>query len=52
MVEERLQNTQLPESTWEQEYIKGIFIGLGSVVIISVICLCLKCRRRGKYEVD
>ncbi len=52
MVEERLQNTQLPESTWEQEYIKGIFIGLGSVMVISVICLFLKCRRRGKYEAD
>ena len=50
MVEERLQNTQLPESTWEQEYIKGIFVGLGAVVVISVICLFLKCRRRGKYE--
>lgn len=52
MVEERLERTQLPESTWEQEYIKGIFIGLGSVVVISVICLVLKFRRKGKYEAD
>lgn len=52
MVEERLECTQLPESTWEQEYIKGIFIGLGAVVVISVICLVLKFRRKGKYEAD
>ena len=52
MVEERLERTQLPESTWEQEYIKGIFIGLGAVVVISVICLVLKFRRKGKYEAD
>lgn len=52
MVEERLECTQLPESTWEQEYIKGIFIGLGAVVVISVICLILKFRRKGKYEAD
>ena len=52
MVEERLERTQLPESTWEQEYIKGIFIGLGAVVVISVICLILKFRRKGKYEAD
>lgn len=50
MVEERLANTQLPESTWEQEYIKGIFIGFGAVMIVAIICLFLKCRRRGKYE--
>lgn len=52
MLEERLKCTQLPESTWEQEYIKGIFIGLGAVVVISVICLVLKFRRKGKYEAD
>lgn len=52
MVEERLECTQLPESTWEQEYKKGIFIGLGAVVVISVICLVLKFRRKGKYEAD
>ena len=52
MVEERLERTQLPESTWEQEYIKGIFIGLGAVVVISVICLVLKLKRKGKYEAD
>lgn len=52
MVEERLECTQLPESTWEQEYIKGIFIGLGAVGVISVICLVLKFRRKGKYEAD
>lgn len=52
MVEEQIQYTDLPESTWEQEYIKGIFIGIGSVIVITGICLFLKSKRRGKYEAD
>lgn len=52
MVEEQIQYTDLPESTWEQEYIKGIFIGIGSVILITGICLFLKYKRRGKYEAD
>lgn len=52
MVEEQIQYTELPESTWEQEYIKGIFIGIGSVIVITGICLFLKSKRRGKYEAD
>lgn len=52
MVEEQIQYTDLPGSTWEQEYIKGIFIGIGSVIVITGICLFLKYKRRGKYEAD
>lgn len=52
MVEEQIQHTDLPGSTWEQEYIKGIFIGIGSVIVITCICLFLKYKRRGKYEAD
>ena len=52
MVEEQIQHTDLPGSTWEQEYIKGIFIGIGSVIVITGICLFLKYKRRGKYEAD
>lgn len=52
MVEEQILHTDLPESTWVQEYVKGIFIGIGSVIVIIGICFFLKCRRRGKYEAD
>lgn len=37
-------------STWEQEYIKGIVIGLGSVAVIGIIILAIWIHRRKRNE--
>ena len=47
IVEEQLQIKQLPASTWEQQYIKGILFGIGAVVVIAGVYLALRfCKRR------
>ncbi len=49
--EEKATITEVSESTWEQEYIKGIVIGVGIVIIIGCLFALRKLfGRRGKYE--
>ena len=35
IVEEQLQVEELPKSTWEEQYIKGILFGIGAVILIA-----------------
>ena len=32
---------ELPESTWEQEYMNGIYIAIGIVVLVGLIALAV-----------
>ena len=35
IVEEQLQEEELPKSTWEEQYIKGILFGIGAVILVG-----------------
>lgn len=37
IVEEQLQVEELPKSTWEEQYIKGILFGIGAVILIAAL---------------
>lgn len=37
IVEEQLQVEELPKSTWEEQYIKGILFGIGAVILIACL---------------
>lgn len=37
IVEEKLQEEELPASTWEQQYIKGILFGIGAVSVVTAL---------------
>ena len=37
IVEEQLQEEELPKSTWEEQYIKGILFGIGAVILIAAL---------------
>lgn len=50
IVEDQTQDTDLPTSTWEQQYIMGIIIGIGTVFVLALVLFCLNFRRRDKYE--
>jgi len=39
-----------PESTWEQQYLKGVYGGIIIVALVSTIYLVIRFRKRGKYE--
>ena len=41
---------ELPESTWEQEYIKGIYIAIGIVVLIGIIAIAVWLYQRYRNE--
>ncbi len=53
---EDTKDEDLPMSKWEQEYIKGIFIGLGGVAAVSVVSWLIRwtgrrcCKRRTHEE--
>ena len=40
----------LPESTWEQEYIKGIYIAVGIVILVGLIALVVWLFQRFRHE--
>lgn len=46
IVEEKLQEEELPASTWEQQYIKGILVGIGAVIVITLLCICFRYRQK------
>ena len=46
IVEEQLQVEELPKSTWEEQYIKGILFGIGAVILIGCIYAYLMYRRK------
>ena len=37
IVEEQLQVEELPKSTWEEQYIRGILFGIGAVILIAAL---------------
>ena len=39
-----------PASTWEQQYLKGVFWGVGIVAAACIVYFVLIHRKRGKYE--
>ena len=49
VIEEAVQE-ELPESTWEQEYMKGIYIAIGIVVLVGVIALGVWLYQRYHHE--
>ena len=46
IVEEQLQVEEPPKSTWEEQYIKGILIGIGAVILIALVYLYLRYRQK------
>ena len=46
IVEEKLQEEELPNSTWEQQYIKGILVGIGTVILIGIVYLYIRYRQK------
>ncbi len=50
MVQEKINENEIPASTWEQQYIKGIVIGLGTVLATVILVFIIKTKRRGRYE--
>lgn len=51
IVAEKLQLEDIPTSTWEQQYIKGILLGTSAVIVLSVLSIggiCLQKRWRLK----
>ena len=50
IVEEKLESEEPVKSTWEQQYLQGILIGIGAVVILSlglIVFWFVRRRRRG-----
>lgn len=41
-----------PASTWEQQYLKGIYAGVTIVAIACTVYLVFRLRKRGKYEAE
>ncbi len=41
---------EAPVSTWEQEYFKGVFLGLALVALVGIVLIVIHFRRRGHYE--
>ena len=52
IVEEQLQEEIPPTSTWEQQYIKGIFFGLGATSVAAILFICVSNRKRKLHETD
>ncbi len=50
IVQEQIAEDDIPASTWEQQYVKGLLIGVGAVVVTTILLLYLKSKRRGRYE--
>ena len=46
IVEEQLQVEEPPKSTWEEQYIKGILLGIGAVVLIACLYFYFQYRRK------
>lgn len=46
IVEEKLQEEELPASTWEEQYIKGILFGIGAVSVVTALYLYFRNRQK------
>lgn len=49
IVEEKLETEEPPQSTWEQQYLQGIWIGIGAVIILALICAAVWWFRRRSH---
>lgn len=52
VIEEEIAPEELPESTWEQEYIKGIYIAICIVVLVGIIVLAVWLFQRYHHETN
>ena len=52
VIEEEIALEELLESTWEQEYIKGIYIAIGIVVLVGIIVLAVWLFQRYHHETN
>lgn len=50
IVEEKLQEEEPPASTWEQQYLKGILCGIGTVLVIAAVLVILRMLKRRRHE--
>lgn len=50
VIEAEIQEVEQPVSTWEQEYIRGILIGIGIATLFGVIIACVSYLWRSKHE--
>ncbi len=50
IVQEQIAEDDIPASTWEQQYLKGIMIGVAVALVICILALYIKSKRRGRYE--
>lgn len=50
IVEEQLQEEAPPASTWEQQYIKGLFWGFGAVAVLGLLYLLFRLTKRRRHE--
>ena len=50
IVEEKLENEEPVKSTWEQQYLQGILIGIGAVLVLSLVVLLVWRFRRRAHE--
>jgi len=46
IVEEQLQTEEKPKSTWMQQYIIGILIGIGALILIALLYAYIRYRRK------
>ena len=47
VIQEQIIMEQAPVSTWEQQYLQGLFLGVGAVFVITVLILVAKRLRHG-----
>ena len=47
VIQEQIIVEQAPVSTWEQQYLQGLFLGVGAVFVITVLILVAKRLRHG-----
>lgn len=47
VIQEQIIVEQAPVSTWEQQYLQGLFLGVGAVLVITVLILVAKRLRHG-----
>ena len=47
VIQEQIVIEKVPVSTWEQQYLQGLFLGVGAVIVITVMILVAKKVRHG-----
>ena len=50
MIVEEIREEEIPESSWEQEYLRGIVLGIAAVIIIAAIAVIATAIWRACHE--